>query len=115
MASTAYHEPPDLLSEETRNLHRALVSLEEELEAIDFYGQRADACGDAQLKEVLHNRGEGGGARHHAAGVAAPPRWPLRGDDVKSILFTEAPITSLEPGRRRRAGGGPYRPWASAA
>lgn len=44
MASDSYHESPDLLSDETRNIHRALVSLMEELEAIDWYGQRAAVC-----------------------------------------------------------------------
>ena len=59
MASDSYHEPLELLSEETRNLHRAIVSLMEELEAIDWYQQRADACSDPQLKDVLlHNKNE---------------------------------------------------------
>ena len=52
MASDTYHEPLDLLSEDTRNLHRAIVSLMEELEAIDWYGQRAEACSDENLKAV---------------------------------------------------------------
>src|SRR5207248_4899242 len=59
MASDTYHEPLELLSEETRNLHRAIVSLKEELEAIDWYQQRADACSDPALKAVLvHNKNE---------------------------------------------------------
>ena len=59
MASDAHHESLDLLTEETRNMHRAIVSLKEELEAIDWYQQRADACSDPQLKDVLlHNRNE---------------------------------------------------------
>lgn len=53
------HEPAELLSEETKNLHRAIVSLIEELEAIDWYGQRAEACTDPALTEVLtHNKNE---------------------------------------------------------
>jgi len=39
LASDAYHESLDLLTEETRNMHRAIVSLEEEVEAIDSVGR----------------------------------------------------------------------------
>jgi len=59
MSHEGLHEPAELLSEGTRNLHRALISLIEELEAIDWYQQRADACTDEKLKAVLlHNRNE---------------------------------------------------------
>jgi len=59
MASAAYHEALELLSGETREMHRAIVSLTEELEAIDWYQQRVDACSDPQLKDVLlHNKNE---------------------------------------------------------
>jgi len=59
MSSEALHEAPDLLSETTKNLHRAVVSLIEELEAVDWYTQRAEACSDADLKAVLiHHRNE---------------------------------------------------------
>jgi len=59
MSSESYHEPVELIPEGTRNFHRALVSLREELEAVDWYQQRADACSDAELKAViLHNRNE---------------------------------------------------------
>ena len=59
MSHEGLHEPAELLGEGTRNLHRALVSLIEELEAIDWYQQRADACSDPALKAVLlHNRNE---------------------------------------------------------
>ena len=59
MSHEGLHEPAELLGEGTRNLHRALISLIEELEAIDWYQQRADACTDAALKAVLlHNRNE---------------------------------------------------------
>jgi uncharacterized protein len=57
MASNTYHEPIDLLSAETLEMHRALVSLMEELEASDWYQHRADACRDSELRGVLtHNR-----------------------------------------------------------
>jgi ferritin-like protein len=59
MSSESYHEPMDLLSEETRNMHRAIVSLKEELEAVDWYQQRAEACSDEELRSVLvHNKNE---------------------------------------------------------
>ena len=48
-ASTTLHEPADKLTVETIDMHRAIVSLIEELEAVDWYTQRADACKDAQL------------------------------------------------------------------
>lgn len=61
MASDTYHEPLDLLTEQTRNMHRAIVSLMEGLEAIDWYQQRADACSDphdtAHVQKVNDFRG----------------------------------------------------------
>jgi ferritin-like protein len=58
-ASQGYHENEGSLSERTKDLHRAIVSLQEELEAIDWYQQRADATHDPELKEILaHNRDE---------------------------------------------------------
>jgi len=96
MASDTYHEPLELLSEDIRNLHRAIVSLMEELEAIDWYGQRAAACPDANLKAViLHNRNE---EIEHAMMVL---EWIRRhhGDfdaPMRRYLFTEQPITAIE-------------------
>jgi ferritin-like protein len=59
MSSDTYHEALELLSDDTKNMHRAIVSLMEELEAIDWYQQRAEACTDAELKGVLtHNKNE---------------------------------------------------------
>jgi ferritin-like protein len=59
MSSESYHEPIELLTEETKNIHRAIVSLKEELEAIDWYQQRAEACTDSELRAVLlHNKNE---------------------------------------------------------
>jgi hypothetical protein len=58
-ASQGWHENEQVLSARTRDLHRALVSLQEELEAIDWYQQRVDAAEDPELKEILaHNRDE---------------------------------------------------------
>ncbi|MBX3490253.1 MAG: ferritin [Parvibaculum sp.] len=57
MSSEGLHE--DNLSAEALNLHRAIVSLMEELEAVDWYNQRAEACTDADLTKILeHNRDE---------------------------------------------------------
>ena len=59
MAHEGYHEPVDKLSPGTMDFHRAVVSLIEELEAVDWYNQRVDACTDPALKAILaHNRGE---------------------------------------------------------
>lgn len=59
MSEPQFHEPRELLSEETRDMHRAIVSVIEELEAIDWYQQRADACSDDALRSILlHNKNE---------------------------------------------------------
>ncbi|WP_447962758.1 encapsulin-associated ferritin-like protein [Nitrospira sp. Ecomares 2.1] len=92
MASVGYHEPIEELSDETRDMHRAIVSLMEELEAVDWYNQRADACKDADLKDILkHNRDE---EKEHASMVL---EWIRRKDPtfskhLKDYLFTEKPI-----------------------
>ncbi len=58
-ASQGFHEDESRLSARTRDLHRAIVSLQEELEAVDWYQQRVDATEDAELREILaHNRDE---------------------------------------------------------
>ena len=62
-----YHEPVNQLSRETREMHRAISSLMEELEAVDWYNQRVDCCEDEELKKILiHNRDE---EKEHAAMV----------------------------------------------
>ena len=91
MSSIGYHEPVEELSDDTRNMHRAIVSLMEELEAVDWYNQRVDACKD-DLKAILrHNRDE---EKEHAAMVL---EWIRRSDpafskQLKDYLFTETPI-----------------------
>ncbi len=58
-ASQGYHEDEKVLTSRTKDLHRAIVSLQEELEAIDWYQQRADATEDPELRQILeHNRDE---------------------------------------------------------
>ena len=92
MSSVGYHEAAEDLSDETRDMHRAIVSLMEELEAIDWYNQRADACKDPELRAILaHNRDE---EKEHAAMVL---EWIRRHDprfskELKDYLFTSKPI-----------------------
>jgi ferritin-like protein len=92
MSSVGYHEPATELSEATRDMHRAIVSLMEELEAVDWYNQRADVARDAELRAILeHNRDE---EKEHAAMLV---EWIRRRDKVlakelKDYLFTDAPI-----------------------
>jgi ferritin-like protein len=92
MSNEGYHEPVEELSAETRDMHRAIVSLMEELEAVDWYNQRVDACSDAELKAILaHNRDE---EKEHAAMVL---EWIRRRDpsfdkELKDYLFTSSPI-----------------------
>lgn len=58
-ASTTLHEPAEQLKPETINIHRAIGSLIEELEAVDWYHQRAEACTDSPLQVILyHNMNE---------------------------------------------------------
>lgn len=96
MSSVGYHEPIEELSDETRDMHRAIVSLMEELEAIDWYNQRVNACGDDELKAILiHNSNE---EKEHAAMVL---EWIRRRDpafskELKEYLFTDNPIVHPE-------------------
>lgn len=88
MSNEGYHEPIEELSAETRDMHRAIISLMEELEAIDWYNQRVDACKDTELAAILeHNRDE---EKEHAAMVL---EWIRRKDptfskELKDYLFT---------------------------
>jgi len=92
MANEGYHEPLDELSDETRDMHRAIVSLMEELEAVDWYNQRIDASKDSELRAILaHNRDE---EKEHASMLL---EWIRRRDskfdhELKDYLFTEKPI-----------------------
>lgn len=92
MPNEGYHEPKNELSEDTKDMHRAIISLMEELEAVDWYNQRVDACQDAELKAILaHNRDE---EKEHAAMVL---EWIRRKDmtfsnELKDYLFTDKTI-----------------------
>jgi len=91
-----YHEPVESLDEHTKNCTRALNSLKEEIEAVDWYNQRVAATKDEDLKKILaHNRDE---EIEHAAMTL---EWLRRNmdawdDELKTYLFTEAPITEVE-------------------
>jgi len=96
MAHEGYHEPLEQLSETTRDMHRAISSLMEELEAVDWYAQRVDACKDDELRAILaHNMNE---EKEHAAMVL---EWLRRRDPVlnkhlRDYLFTDKSIVALE-------------------
>ena len=104
MSSESYHEVSGLLSEETKNLHRAIVSLKEELEAIDWYQQRAEACSNDELRTVLvHNKNE---EVEHAMMIL---EWLRRHSSVfaaniETYLDSSGPITEVET--KKNAGSG---------
>lgn len=94
MASEGYHE--DNLPDSVKDRHRAIVSIMEELEAVDWYDQRVAVATDDQLREVLaHNRDE---EKEHAAMTI---EWLRRNDPtfdrmLRTYLFTEANILAVE-------------------
>jgi uncharacterized protein len=94
--SAGLHESEERLSPATIDRHRALVSLQEELEAVDWYDQRVDATTDPSLAAILaHNRDE---EKEHACMVL---EWLRRHDPVldrhlRTYLFTTEPITEVE-------------------
>ena len=94
--STTYHEPFDSLSEDARNIHRALASVIEELEAVDWYHQRAECTNDPELKEiVLHNRDEE--LEHAAMGLEwLRRRMPALDAHLRTYLFTSENILAVE-------------------
>lgn len=95
-SSETYHESLDKLSSTTQDMHRALVSLQEELEAVDWYQQRADACEDQELKAILlHNMRE---EIEHASMVL---EWLRRNHPdfqrhLRTYLFQDKPILDIE-------------------
>jgi ferritin-like protein len=95
-SSTTFHESPELLKPETKDRHRAIASIMEELEAIDWYDQRVDAAQDDELRAILaHNRDE---EKEHAAMVL---EWLRRRDaqfdeKLRDYLFIEGGILERE-------------------
>jgi uncharacterized protein len=93
---TGYHEPYELLSEESKNMHRALKSVMEELEAIDWYQQRADVCTDDELRAILlHNKNEE--VEHAMMGLEWIRRNnPRFSEKAGTYLFSEGSIVGVE-------------------
>ena len=96
MSSESLHESAEALGAEVIDTHRAIVSLMEELEAVDWYNQRAKATSNPELRAILeHNRDE---EKEHAAMAL---EWLRRTDPkfaqhLKTFLFTEGPVTEIE-------------------
>ncbi len=95
-SSAGLHESPDDLDPATIDRHRAIVSVMEELEAIDWYDQRVAAASDAELAGILaHNRDE---EKEHAAMMIEwlRRRDPAFDERLRTYLFTEGPILGIE-------------------
>ena len=96
MSSEGLHVPREKLSKDTLHLHYAITSLIEELEAVDWYRQRADDCDDPALKAILlHN------AREEIEHASMALEWIRRNDgefneQLKEYLFVEGSITGRE-------------------
>src|SRR5919106_3158310 len=94
--SAGFHEAVESLKPETLDRHRAIASLMEELEAVDWYDQRVDAARDDELRAILaHNRDE---EKEHAAMVL---EWLRRHDahfdeQLRNYLLSEKPILERE-------------------
>lgn len=117
-----YHEPAEELDDRTRDFHRALTSLKEEIEAVDWYGQRVQRAADPELRRVLdHNRKE---EIEHACMTLEwlrrrAPEWD---EALRTYLFQQGDIVAIEhreeaheagvnsgcerPGSRARGAGG---------
>jgi ferritin-like protein len=104
--SVGLHEPVDWLNSDVIDRHRAITSLQEELEAVDWYDQRVAATDDESLAEILaHNRDE---EKEHAAMTL---EWLRRRDPkfnevLRTYLFTELPIVEVEHEVEAEGGGG---------
>jgi ferritin-like protein len=112
MSSETLHEDPEKLGSDVIDAHRAIVSVMEELEAVDWYNQRAKATTNPELRAILeHNRDE---EKEHASMVL---EWLRRSDPIlaghfKTYLFTEGSITGIET-EAEHGGGSDASPAAS--
>ena len=103
--SVGYHESEDALRKETKDNHRALTSMMEELEAADWYDQRVDAATDEELREILaHNRDE---EKEHFIMLLEwlrrrDPKWS---EELKSRLFAPGNIVQHELDEEAAKGG----------
>ena len=106
MASETLHEDADKLGDDIIDHHRAIASLMEELEAVDWYNQRAKATKNPELRAILeHNRDE---EKEHAAMAL---EWIRRNDPkmhehLKTYLFTEGALTAIEADAKGGSEGG---------
>lgn len=91
-----YHEPVELLDDKAKDIVRALNSLKEEVEAVDWYNQRVVASNDEELKAIMaHNRDE------EIEHVCMTLEWlrrnmPVWDQELRTYLFTEGPIAGIE-------------------
>ena len=103
--SASFHESEERLRPQTMEHHRAIVSLMEELEAVDWYDQRIDATDDLELRAILtHNRDE---EKEHAAMAL---EWLRRHDSeldrfLRQYLFSEGSITAIEASAEAETNG----------
>jgi ferritin-like protein len=108
--SQGFHEPLELLRQKTLDLHRAWVSVVEELQAIDWYSQRVDAAKDPELRAILEHNGNE--EKEHASMLL---EWIRRQDPVfetnlRKYLFRGGSIVATEAGSAGGNGGGPAGP-----
>jgi hypothetical protein len=105
MSSEALHVARERLSDDARLMHYAIASLMEELEAVDWYRQRADDAEDPELRGVLlHNMRE---EMEHASMLI---EWLRRRNadfagHLKTYLFTDAPLLEVEHAAENGGGG----------
>ena len=105
-SSGSLHESDAVLKPATIDRHRAVVSIMEELEAVDWYDQRIDAAGDGELKKILaHNRDE---EKEHAAMML---EWLRRHDPkldehLRTYLFTNKSVLEIEEAAEGKGDGG---------
>ena len=105
--SAMFHEPLELLPQKTRDMHRAVVSVVEELQAIDWYAQRADGAQDPELKATLKHNGDE--EKEHAAMLL---EWIRRQDPVfekhlRGYLFRNGSIVGREQAASGNGGAAP--------
>lgn len=115
VSSENLHEPAEALSAETKDLHRAIVSLMEELEAVDWYQQRVEGATDDDLRAVLaHNRDEE--IEHAMMNLEwIRRRYPKFDENARTYLFSEGPITNVEEATKEGGGVGEGENAASSA
>jgi ferritin-like protein len=105
-SSQSFHEDPDKLSDDVKDRHRAIVSIMEELEAVDWYDQRVQGATDQELAAILaHNRDE---EKEHAVMTL---EWLRRRDPkldevLRTYLFSEGSILEVEEKLQAGDGGG---------